>query len=227
MAEAQIIDQGGGIGRVEWRVNGVTLGLEDVAVKDLPPAGQPLTVRRSLSLEPGENRVEVLAYNAKGLITSDPASTTLRWDGKAGAGAPRLYVVSVGVNDYWDSRLRLSYAVPDAKALADGFRQSGGGLYGSVEVTTVLDADVTAAHLDRVFADLAAKCGPTTCSCSSSPVTARRWTGATTTFRETSVMRARTRSPGTVSARTGSRPGSRRSRRARASCSTTPAKVAR
>ena len=56
--------------------------------------------------------------------------------------------------------MHLAYAVPDATALADGFGKAGAGLYAGVEVTKVLDSDVTIANLDKVFADLGGKVQP-------------------------------------------------------------------
>jgi uncharacterized caspase-like protein len=167
--QATIADQGGGIGKVEWRVNGVTLGVETRGLERIPAASVPAggaatgrteTVKRTLSLERGDNRIEVLAYNARGLIASEPAQVTIKWDGEKTAAPPKLYVLSVGVNDYYDSRLHLAYAVPDATALAEGFRKAGTGLYAGVEVTKVLDSDVTTANLDKVFADLSTKVQP-------------------------------------------------------------------
>jgi WD40 repeat protein len=165
-AEATIADQGGGVGKVEWRVNGVTLGLETRGLdriegaNDAGGAGRIQTVKRKLSLEPGENRIEVVAYNAKGLIASEPAQISVKWDGAKTASPPKLYVLAVGVNDYYDSRLHLAYAVPDATALADGFKKAGAGLYADVEVKTVLDSDVTLSNLDNTFAELSKKVQP-------------------------------------------------------------------
>jgi WD40 repeat protein/uncharacterized caspase-like protein len=161
--EATISDQGGGIGKVEWRINGVTSGIETRGLERVEAAassGRSLTVKRTLALERGENRIEVLAYNAKDLIASEPASVTVTWDGEKTATPPKLYVMAVGVNDYYDSRLRLSYAVPDATAIAEGFRKAGTGLYAAVDVTTVLDKDVTIANLDKVFTELGQKAQP-------------------------------------------------------------------
>jgi WD40 repeat protein len=161
--EATVSDQGGGIGKVEWRVNGVTLGVETRGLERIgaaASAGRSLTVKRSLALERGENRIEVLAYNNKDLIASEPASVTVTWDGEKTATPPKLFVMAVGVNDYYDSRLRLSYAVPDANAIAEGFRKAGTGLYAAVDVTTVLDTDVTIANLDKVFTELGKKAQP-------------------------------------------------------------------
>jgi uncharacterized caspase-like protein len=99
----------------------------------------------------------VVAYNGQGLIASEPVSVVIKSVQEAATGAPRLYVLAVGVNDYWDSALRLNFATPDAKALSDGLQKAGGKLYERVEVTTVLDADATAANLERTFAELSGK----------------------------------------------------------------------
>src|SRR5262249_53084942 len=74
-----ISDQGGGIGKVEWRVNGTTLGLEERGLERLGAALGTVVTRKTLWLEPGDNRIEVVAYNAKGLIASEPARALVRW----------------------------------------------------------------------------------------------------------------------------------------------------
>jgi hypothetical protein len=96
--EVAITDTGGGVGRVEWRVNGVTLGLEERGLKRIEDgdAKAPRVVRRTLSLEPGQNRIEVVAYNARNLIASEPASVTVGWDGEVSVTPPRLHVIAVG-----------------------------------------------------------------------------------------------------------------------------------
>jgi Caspase domain/Bacterial Ig domain len=166
--EVEVSDQGGGIGRVEWRVNGLTLGLDDRGVKRVntlvdtlaksPPP--PLRISRKLTLEPGDNVIEVVAYNSQNLIESRGAQVTVKWDGSNTVTPPKLYVLAVGTNDYWDSRLRLSYAVPDAKAIADALRRAGGSLYGAIEVKEMLDADVSVENLDKAFNDLARRIQP-------------------------------------------------------------------
>jgi WD40 repeat protein len=160
---ATIADQGGGVGRLEWRVNGVTAGVETRGFDRLataPQAPAPLLVRRALSLSPGENVIEVVVYNAANLIASVPARLTVVREGAAQAAKPRLHVLAVGVNDYLDSRLRLTFATVDAKAIGEALRRSGSGLYESVELTALLDGDVTDANLERTFATLAGQIRP-------------------------------------------------------------------
>jgi WD40 repeat protein/uncharacterized caspase-like protein len=162
-AEASITDNGGGVGKIEWRVNGLTLGIEERGlgrVDGAPAQSAALRVTRKLSLEPGDNVIEVVAYNGRNLIASEPARVTVKWDGANPATPPKLHVLAIGVNDYWDSRIRLSYAVPDARAIAQSLAKAAGGLYQSVETTLVLDADVTAANLEKVFTEVGRKVQP-------------------------------------------------------------------
>ena len=172
MAEADITDRGGGIGRVEWRVNGVTVGI------DTPAAGtaSPLRLTRSLALEQGDNAVEVTAYNSANLVASVAARLSVVAQvpapvaaapqpappaAPAAAAKPRLFVLAAGVNDYADQRFKLEKAVWDAQEIARGFKESGGSLYQSVEVKLMTDADVTRDKLDAAFGEIAAKAAAT------------------------------------------------------------------
>jgi WD40 repeat protein/uncharacterized caspase-like protein len=156
--EALVADQGGGVGKAEWRINGVTVG---VVEKPAPAApGQPVSLKQAMALDPGENTVEVVAYNGPNLVASAPARAKVTWTGTEPSVPPRLYLLTVGINDYLDAALRLKYAVPDAKALAAAFSEAGGGHYESVLVTNVLDGDATSAKLDQVFTNLAGRVRP-------------------------------------------------------------------
>jgi WD40 repeat protein len=157
--EARIVDQGGGIGRAEWRINGITVGVVERAAEAAAP-GQPVALKQAIALDPGDNTIELVAYNGANLVASAPARARITWTGTEPTAPPRLYVLAVGINDYLDGNLKLTYAVPDASTLAAAFKQAGQGHYEEVIVTRVLDRDATAAKLDQVFADLAAKVRP-------------------------------------------------------------------
>jgi uncharacterized caspase-like protein len=113
-----------------------------------------------MALDPGENTVELVAYNGANLVASGPARAKVTWTGTEPSVPPRLYLLTVGINDYLDATLNLRYAVPDAKALASALAEAGRGHYESVVVTNVLDRDATAGKLDQVFAELAGKVRP-------------------------------------------------------------------
>ncbi|MFC3182068.1 WG repeat-containing protein [Cypionkella sinensis] len=151
--EIELQDEGGGIGRVEWRLNGMTVEVQPTRApvaldEDLP------TAKTRVALDPGENIIEVVAYNAAGLVASPPRQMVVTWDGVASSEPPSLYVLAVGVNDYADGRLQLKYAAADAQAFANAMKKSGAGVFKSVNVTTLLDRDVTEAKLDAAFTEM-------------------------------------------------------------------------
>jgi WD40 repeat protein/uncharacterized caspase-like protein len=165
-AEAAITAGEGGIGRVEWRVNGITVG-----VSTPETASGQVAVTQMLALDPGANTVEVVAYNSRNLLASAPAQATVTWTGAA-TTAPKLHVLAIGINKYIDEgspapgeteaqRFRpLRLAVHDAKALAEELKKAGHGLYGSVHVRTVLDEEATAANLETIVTEMAAQIAP-------------------------------------------------------------------
>jgi WD40 repeat protein len=155
--EVEVADRGGGIGRVEWRVNGVTLGVEKRGPARVDSGATKLM--RRLDLDEGDNLIEVVAYNAKNLIASTPARLTVRHEG-AVKTPPRLFVLAVGIDDYYDSRLRLNFPVADAKSVAAAFEAAGRGLYETVSAATLLDSDVKRERLEAIFAELSDKVRP-------------------------------------------------------------------
>ncbi|WP_241427678.1 WG repeat-containing protein [Fertoeibacter niger] len=148
---AELVDEGGGVGRVEWRVNGLTVDVQTRAAEAMEDSPEGPVVRTRVALEPGQNVIEIVAYNAAGLLASAPQTLTVTWDGVASLVPPTLHVLSVGVNDYADGRLKLNYAAADAKALAAALQKAGEGLFSGVNVVTLLDAEVTEANLDAAF----------------------------------------------------------------------------
>jgi uncharacterized caspase-like protein len=90
-----------------------------------------------------------------------PVSTTLAWNAPPDQPRPKLFVIAVGVNEYVDTLFRrLSHAVADAKAFGAAMIAAGEGLYGQVDVTTVLDAEVTADNLERIIAEVGTRMHP-------------------------------------------------------------------
>jgi hypothetical protein len=103
-AKIRITDRGKGIGRIEWRVNGVT----DAVSANPTDGGPDYNVGRRLALGPGENTIEVVAYNGSNLLASLPAHTTIRFTGARNTMKPKLYVLAIGINAYIDQGSRPS-----------------------------------------------------------------------------------------------------------------------
>ena len=152
---ARIKDRGKGIGRIEWRVNDITVGVTNAPAG----AGPVYEVKQELALDPGENTVEVVAYNARNLLASLPAQTTIAYTGPADTVKPKLHILAIGIDAYTGVR-KLELAVADAKAVAAELQKAGAGFYSDVRVRTALDEEATAAGLDRIVAEFAAGIAP-------------------------------------------------------------------
>jgi uncharacterized caspase-like protein len=152
----EVAGRGGGIGRVEWRVNGLTTGIDTPTAV---PGGQPLQLTRRLPIDGVNNLIEVRAYNAANLIVSQPTRVNIKGTVSAvnperPARASRLVVLAAGVDDYADRRFKLASAVVDARALVQAFSSTGRKLYKDVETRLLSDAEVTRENLAAVFAEI-------------------------------------------------------------------------
>ncbi len=159
--EANLADrgsgQGGGIGRIEWRVNDVTR-----AVRDLqhPPNGAVTKIAQKLALPEGTSEIKVVAYNKANLAASLPAAISVTVNSPSPRPKPRLHVLAVGVNDYRDPYIRrLNYSVSDANSVAAAFllAKSDDKIYDDVFAHgPLLNAEVTAKKLQTEFERLSA-----------------------------------------------------------------------
>jgi WD40 repeat protein len=154
--DAAVSSQGGGIGRVEWRINGVTQGVKDIA----RPAGRPFSVekiQRSVTLGEGSYVVEVVAYNFANLIASLPVSVTITIKPNEQNSPSQLHILAIGVDRYLDQSLTLKFSAKDATSVVAGFKLPGlsEGIYEEVIVHgPFLNGDVTRTSLSKVFEQL-------------------------------------------------------------------------
>lgn len=146
-----ITDAGGGVGRTEIRVNGVTQAVRT-------DGATALTAR--VDIEPGDNQIEVIAYNKADLIASRPATADIISGAREPKQPPKLFVLAVGINDYREAKLRLGFAAGDARAFSERITRSAKGVFSGVEVTLLLDRDATTAGIEAAFNSLARKIGP-------------------------------------------------------------------
>jgi WD40 repeat protein len=164
---ARIEDRGKGVGRIEWRVNGITAA---VAAKPVG-SGPVYTVTRQLALDPGDNAIEVVAYNGSNLLASPPARTTVTLTGPTDKLRPKLHILAIGIDAYVDrgwappgkgllAFAPLSLAVKDAKAFADSMKTAAAGLYSEVRVTLALDRDATRENLHKLVDKVATEVHP-------------------------------------------------------------------
>jgi WD40 repeat protein len=80
--QIELADHGGGIGKVLWKIDGVTTAVEPTAGKPAsraPAAGQAsssrqvMALKKQMTLTPGTNTVEAIAYDRRNEVASAPA----------------------------------------------------------------------------------------------------------------------------------------------------------
>jgi uncharacterized caspase-like protein len=124
--------------------------------RGLEVKSESATVEKLLTLAPGENRVDVVAFTSDGSVASQSVGATFTVADSI-SDTPRLFVLAVGVNDYRDKALRLKYASPDARALTDSLKGAGGRVFESVTVQTLLDEHATSDGIRKAIVELGKK----------------------------------------------------------------------
>lgn len=158
MVEVSLIMQiaSGGLGRIEWRVGDTLQGVTEAL--NTGKSGTQ-TFSRKIFLLPGQNTLSVRAYNSANLIASDPATIKVQSEATEVAN-PRLYMIAAGVDDYLDSRLQLTYAAGDARAIAEAVSRAAEGVYESATVTVLTNSEVSRSGLDAAFAAVSQSARP-------------------------------------------------------------------
>ncbi len=111
--EVRVLDRGGGVGRIEYRINDAVVGGERFAEGAQPPGVRS----RPLELAPGKNVVETTVYSADGKV----ASRSIVREVVVNEPKPEqlaLYGLIVGIDGYRDGDLALRWAAADAQAVA-------------------------------------------------------------------------------------------------------------
>jgi WD40 repeat protein len=153
--KVRIADRGKGVGRIEWRVNGITAAVSSGRSE----GGLVYAVKQQLALDPGDNTIEVVAYNSSNLLASLPARTTVKFTGPADKTRPKLHILTIGIDTYVDGEFAppLDFAEKDAETFAATMKRAAAGLYDEdkIHVTAILGPKATRANLERTVRRIA------------------------------------------------------------------------
>jgi hypothetical protein len=150
-------DKGGGIGRVEYRVNDVLVAsTEDIRSEGVYTQRRSGRIPKHFTLPGGTNKVTVTTYNKKGTIASEPAQITVHVKDPL-KGTPELYVLAVGVSEYRDRNLWLKFAHTDAQDVAEELENRGKGLFSDVHVMHLVNKEATTSAIEKTFDNLSKK----------------------------------------------------------------------
>lgn len=138
----EVKDQGGGIGDVRLYRNGAAVILEktrNLQAVSTAQGGQVL--RYTLSLEAGKNSIRAVAFNADNSMQSSDATVEIQ--ASFASRPPTLYAVVVGIKDYVNPRLALTYPAADAELFAATLESKGKGLFDGIQVHRLLKPEET------------------------------------------------------------------------------------
>jgi len=119
-----------------------------------------VVLEATLPIVAGENTLTAYAFNSDNIKSPDVSLTITGAYSLKRKGV--VYVLSVGVNEYENSKFNLRYAVADAQSFAaeTKIRQTALNLYGSVELIQLNDRDATKANILKSLAELTTKARP-------------------------------------------------------------------
>ena len=137
------------IDRVDALVDGRPVearGVEPAASQAAPPSNDS----RHLTIPAPPHDFELALIARSGALVGEAAKVRLVYSGAppvdpAAVLKPKLYAVTIGVSAYDEPDLRLGYAAADARAFAELLQKQKGGLYGDVQVKTLVDSAATRA----------------------------------------------------------------------------------
>jgi WD40 repeat protein len=147
-------DEGSGVGKVVYRVNGVLIEQVDTRA-EISHRGDGRIVRKQpLDLKQGRNEIEARALTPDGKLASAPVVQVIEVDDWH-ARPPALYGIAVGIDAYFDSALALNYAANDARTFKQTLESVGAPLFTKVDIRLLPDQDATISGITDAFHALA------------------------------------------------------------------------
>ncbi|MDP8269492.1 MAG: caspase family protein [Candidatus Tenebribacter davisii] len=132
-------DKGGGIDEIRLYHNGKAIGEETRGIKIVPKDNESIK-SYTIILVDGLNTFRAIGFS-RDRTESNPSEIMIKL--LAPEKEISMYVFAVGINKYKNPALNLNYAEPDAKGIADFFRQSGTELFKKVEIRDIYNEQAT------------------------------------------------------------------------------------
>jgi len=133
-------NQGGGIGKVQIFINDKEI-TADARGEEVNPQADSVSISYSIAdhpfLQPGNNTIEVKAYNAEGWLVSRGVELVYQSEQEE-RDPPRLFLLSIGVSDYTGEQIDLKYAAKDAEDMAAALQLGAHRLFGTEKTYTHL-----------------------------------------------------------------------------------------
>ena len=122
-----------------------------VAVNEDPTSLVTFDVTLSNALG-NENYLYVVGTSKSGIDT-EKQKLIINYSGNTDA-PPRLFLITVGINEYKNPRYNLNYAIADAEAFSSALSGNQSTLFSEVKHLSVRNADFTKSEMESVFAEV-------------------------------------------------------------------------
>jgi hypothetical protein len=153
----EVTDQGGGIDEVRLYQNGKMIEGSARGFKEVSNNAGTKTYNFTINLQPGDNEIKATAFNSE-RTEAIPDILKIIYNGAKAEAT--LYVLSVGINTYKNSKYNLKYAVPDADAFVASVTENADKIYLSVQTKMIKNTEATKANILKAFKDLQSKILP-------------------------------------------------------------------
>lgn len=153
----RLTDRGLGVGAVDTFVNDRNVGRTQPAGA---VAGASVDHTVDAPLDPGANEIQIRVYDKDNSVFLETPPILVAAPIADGQQQGRLFVLSIGIDKYRQPGADLRFAAADARAFADVAREHAAGLFRSVEVTELFNADATRANILETLARLAGQMRP-------------------------------------------------------------------
>jgi WD40 repeat protein len=120
-------------------VNGRPSRTAAINEHDIPAPGVARELTAELGLQPGLNRIDVIAISSDE-VKSRPETVNVHYLYPSMVPSKRLFLLAVGVNDYGDRNLNLDCAALDAREMEAFFKRMKGLLFEEVKTISLIDS---------------------------------------------------------------------------------------
>ncbi|HTF19785.1 MAG TPA: caspase family protein, partial [Chryseolinea sp.] len=153
----RVTDNGSGAGNLRLFHNGKNVSLNHSALKLPQSRGEATTYRQVIELIGGSNVFSAQATNRDN-IESDPQ--TASYFSEHATKSSTCYILSVGINQYRNSKLSLNYARADAQSFSELMQGKATHLFKNVELVSLFDTEATRERILAALEELAVRVSP-------------------------------------------------------------------
>jgi WD40 repeat protein len=147
-----ITDNGGGIGEIRLYLNGTAVSTDSRAVILKNLVNRTLVREYTVPLLPGKNALKAVAFNGTNTAQSSEAAWTVT-SSFVEETRPSLHALVIGIKDFANPRLTLTYTTADAALFSDTLNTAAAGLFDTVDIRTRTSPETTTK--DAIVKDLA------------------------------------------------------------------------